>query len=179
MFTNDRYVAMLEKMASDDSDTEDNASIARKEYNSNRKDNRAYLGSIFNKADEVEQQMTSAAGKVLDAKNESGSPFIKVARAAFDQSYAQTEFSKIASDTYREVAFRSFVSELEKLAALKPQTMAQLATKNRIAASSPKVWDLSSPISSGAKAALPAGSGTSVHQPGILSRAAKAFGLGK
>ena len=178
MLTNDRYIAMLEKMAGDEN-SEDNSETARKEYNANRQDNRRYLGGLFSRADEVEQQMTSAAGKVLEGKNETGSPFIKVARALFEQAFAQTEFVKTASPTYREVAFRSFASELEKLAALKPQTMAQLATKNRIAAATPKVWDLSSPVSAGAKAALPSGSGTSVHQPGLLSRAAKAFGFGK
>lgn len=174
MYTNDRYIAMLEKMATDD--TEDNARVASKEYNSNRSDNRRYLGSLFTRADEVESQMTAAAGKVLGQKNESGSPFIKVAREAFDQAMP---LSKTASATYREVAFRSFVSELEKLAALKPQTMAQLAVKNRVAAAAPKTWDLSSPVSAGARAALPAGSGTTAHQPGLLSRAAKALGFGK
>ncbi len=179
MLTNDRYVAMLEKRAADEAEADDNATTALKEYNSNRSDSRRYLGGLFSRADEVEKQMTSAASKVLESKNQSGSPFIKVARDLFEAGLEQTNFSKTASPTYREVAFRSFVNELEKLAAVKPQTMTQLAQKNRIAASKPKVWDLSSPVSAGAKAALPAGSGTTANQPGILSRAARALGFGK
>jgi len=178
MLTNDRYIAMLEKRASEE-ESGDNSETALKEYNSNRADSRRYLGGLFARADEVERQMTSAAGKVLERKNESGNPFIKVARSLFDEALLRTDFAKTASATYREVAFRSFANELEKTAALKPQTMAQLAAKNRIAAATPKVWDLTSPVSAGARAALPQGSGTSVGQSGMLSRAAKALGLGK
>jgi hypothetical protein len=177
MFTNDQYVAMLEKRAADESEEKDSASTALKEYNANRGDSRRYLGSLFAKADQVEDQMTSDTRKVLDHRDESGSPFIKVARAAFDAGYVHTKLAN-TSDTYREVAFRSFMSELEKLAALKPQTMAQLAVKNRVAAAAPKVWDLSSSVASGARAALPSGSGTTVNQPGLLARAAKAIGFG-
>lgn len=95
---------------------EDNAEIARREYHANRSDNRRYLGGLFTKADEVEKQMTAAAGKVLEHKNDSGSPFIKVARDAFEEMFSRTGMAKTASPTYREVAFRSFANELEKLA---------------------------------------------------------------
>lgn len=177
MITNDRYIAMLEKMAGEE---EDNSSIARKEYDANRQDNRSYLGSLFSRAEEVERQMTSDAGRVLSNKTESGSPFIKVAaRQLFDELIADGQWAKTASPVYREVALRSFTSELEKLAALKPQTLSQLAMKNRIANAAPKTWDISSQVSAGARAALPQGSGTSVNRPGLLSRAAQAFGLGK
>lgn len=126
MFTNDRYVAMLEKMASGEEN--DNTQIARKDYNENRQENRRYLGTLFDRADEVERQMTSAVHQATSSRNESGSPFIKIAREAFNGFFADTGFSKTASPTYREVAFRAFAGELEKLASQKPQTMAKLAT---------------------------------------------------
>lgn len=176
MLTNDLYVAQLEKMAAD----EDNAQVANKEFRSNRGDNRRYLGSLFNRADEVEKQMSSAADKVVGGKKESGSPFIKeAARQLFAEITSGGGWAKTASPHYQEVAFHSFLSELEKLAAVKGQTLAQLMHKNRVAAASPKVWDLSSPVSAGAKAALPQGSGTTAAQPGLLSRAASALGLRK
>ena len=183
MITNDRYLAMLHKHAADEE--QDNAQAARKEYAANRSDNRRYLGGLFNRAEEVEKQMTSAAGKVLEQKNETGSAFIKVAaRQLFNEMIAGGQWAKTASPAYREVAFLSFCNEFEKQAALKGQTMAQLLQKNRVAAATPKVWDLSNPVSAGAGAALkarpmPAGSGTSINQPGLLSRAAAALGFGK
>lgn len=61
-----------------------------------------------------------------------------------------------------------------KVAALKQQTLAQVAAKNRVAMSRPaKAWDISSPASAGAAGARPSapqGSGTSVNQGGFLSR---------
>jgi hypothetical protein len=92
---------------------EDNAERARREYNANRGDHRKYLGSLFDKADETERQMTSAAKRTIDHSSESGSPFIKT---AFNKAFSQSWFSKTASSTYREVVFRSFATELEKLA---------------------------------------------------------------
>lgn len=134
MLTNDLYIAQLEKMAAD----EDNAQIADKEFRSNRNDSRRYLGDLFNRADEVEKQMSSAADKVVSGKKESGSPFIKeAARELFTEIISGGAWSKTASPHYREVAFRSFLSELEKLAATNGQTLVQFMPVREKLASQP------------------------------------------
>ncbi len=120
MFTRDQYIAALEKRASDEG-PQDAHREAESERKSNMADSRETLGKLFSGTGEVEKAEGKYIGKLFpgDAKKESGYPMMKVARQLFDDAVSKVPFftMKLASDAYREVAFRSFVTELEKLAA--------------------------------------------------------------
>ncbi len=179
MLTRDSYIALLEKRASMESSIPPNDSAAEthEEFKKNQADNREYLHSIFNTAGAAADNMQNIKKSFGDLSDKTviGHPLLKVANREFFFSTMQSnELLKTASPLHIEVAFSAFCDELEKIAALKPQNLAQVAAKNRVAMSRPaKAWDLSSPASSmgaAAKPTLPQGSGTSVHTGGILAR---------
>lgn len=191
MLTRDSYVALLEKRAElydNHPDPQsashaptavpenDSAAATAAEHSKIKEDNRQYLHGIFPNAGAVQENQTAHIKKLfsnLPKDTITSNPLLKVARAMFYEAVQHGQFMKTASPIQRELAFSSFCNELEKIAALKPQTMAQVATKNQIAMAHPKVWDLSSPGSvagAAAKPALPQGSGTSVHSQGLLGR---------
>jgi hypothetical protein len=191
MTTRDAYVALLEKRAElfdvykDPQSASgaptavpenDAAASAAHEHNQNKSDSRDQLHTLFANAGAVQSNQTEHLKKMfhdLPKDTVTRNPLIKMARAAFFDAVGQGEILKTASPIHIELAFSSFCDELEKIAALKPQTMAQLAQKNQIAAKNPKVWDISSPASAagaGAKPSLPEGSGTSIARKGILAR---------
>lgn len=180
MLTRDAYIAILEKRAAEEHFV-DNQDVAHDEYAANMSDNKDYLKGIFDNAKSVEQQQTKHVGKLFPGKEkkESGQVLLKVARQLFNEALenAQGGIIKTAEPYYQEVAFRSFVSELEKIAALKGQTLSQVATKNQVAMSRPaKVWNIGGGSGMGgatqaAAKSLPEGSGTSLNQsPGFFSR---------
>lgn len=181
MLTRDSYVALLEKRAAE-SDIEsvqhiDSAQVTTSEHNSNKEDNRQYLHGIFPNAGEVQSNQTATVKKLFNNTKDAitSNPLMKLAEArrVFFGAINANGMAKTASPMYLELMFSSFKDELEKIAALKPQNLAQVAAKNQVAMSRPaKVWDLSSPASVAGAAAKPAmqGSGTSVHAGGILGR---------
>lgn len=179
MLTRDTYIAILEKRAAEERMV-DNQDVAHDEYAANMDDNRTYLKDIFDNAKSVEQNQTKHVGRLFPGKSkkESGQVLLKVARQLFDAALENVPdgLVKTAEPHYREAAFRSFVSELEKIAALKGQTLSQVAAKNQIAMSRPaKVWSIGegsgmSGALGAAKKALPEGSGTSAKSPGFFSR---------
>jgi hypothetical protein len=118
MFTRDQYIAALEKRASDEG-PKDHTQEAEQERRSNMADSRDTLGKLFSGAGEVEKTEGRYIGKLFpgDEKKESGYPMMKVARQLFDDAVAKVPYFtlKLASVSYREVAFRSFLTELEKL----------------------------------------------------------------
>lgn len=179
MLTRDSYVALLEKRAADAAESSieptDSAEATAQEYRKNLEDNRQYLHGVFPNAGEVESNQSATVKKLFNNMPKDtivGTPLLKVARAIFFEA-VQGGHIKTASPIHAELAYRAFVDELEKIAALKPQTLSQVAAKNQAAMKLPaKVWNIS-PASAGgaaAKPSLPQGSGTSVHQGGFLSR---------
>lgn len=192
MLTRDSYVALLEKRAEmydvyKDPESashaptavpeNDSAASATQEHNKIKEDSRDYLHTLFPNAGAVQENQSAHMKKLftdLGKDTVIGNPLIKVARAVFFNAVQQGDFLKTASPIHVEMAYRSFCDELEKIAAIKPQTASQVAFKNQMAMSRPaKVWDISSPAaaaSTGARTALPAGSGTSVHTQGLLGR---------
>jgi len=190
MLTRDPYVALLEKRAElydvyQDPQSashaptavpeNDSAASTVQEHNRIKEDNRNYLHQIFPNAGAVQENQSAHLKKLFnDIPKDAiiSNPLIKVARDLFFGAIQHGEFLKTASPIHVEMAYRSFCDELEKIAALKPQTMSQLAAKNQMAMARPKVWDLSSPASAAGAAAKPAlqGSGTSVHTQGLLGR---------
>lgn len=187
MLTRDYYVALLEKRASENLPDEapgvnpppvlDSAQVTTNEHNKNLADNREYLHGIFPNAGEVESNQSATMKKLfnnLPKDTITSNPLIKVAREMFFGAIESGGLMKTAAPIHREVAFSAFCDELEKIAALQTQNLAQVAAKNRVAMSRPaKAWDLSSPASAagaGAKPSVPQGSGTSVHANGLLGR---------
>lgn len=179
MLTRDPYVAILEKRAAAESSIppNDSAEATNAEFNQNQEDNKQYLNATFGQAGAVASNM-AATKKLFSREGVDtvvGHPLLKMAsRELFFNSLQQRGLLKTASAIHLEVAYNSFCDELEKIAAIKPQTLAQVAQKNQVAMSRPaKVWNISSPASAagaGAKPSLPQGSGTSVHSGGILAR---------
>lgn len=178
MLTRDSYVALLEKRAADAAESAieptDSAELTTQQYRQNLADNREYLHGAFSNAAAVESNQTASVKKLFNNIPSGaipGGPLLKVARAIFDEAVEKGKV-KMASPIHAEVAYRSFLDELEKIAALKPQTLSQVAAKNQTAMRLPqKTWDLSSPMAAaGSAARAPQGSGTSVHQGGMLSR---------
>jgi hypothetical protein len=174
MLTRDRYVALLEKRAADESSIppNDSAEATTQEHNRIKEDDRQYLHNTFSKAEEVQSNQTATMKKLfpsLPGHTITSSPLLKVARAVFDEAL-QNGAIKTASPFYAELAYRSFCDELEKIAAIKPQTLAQVAQKNQIAMSRPaKAWNISNPVAAASSGAKP-GSGTSIAPKGILGR---------
>lgn len=113
MQTRDLYVALLEKRASDGQET------ALEEVAANRADSGSYLGGMFSQAGNVKSTDSKLVGKLFPGKEEkeTGNHLLKVAHALFEQALPQVTLLKTASPMYREVAFRSFVDELEKIGA--------------------------------------------------------------
>ncbi len=177
MLTRDSYVALLEKRAADAAESAieptDSAQLTTQQYRENMADSREYLHGAFSQAGAVEGNQSATVKKLFNNIPSGaivGTPLMKVARAIFDEA-VEKGVIKTASPIHAEVAYRSFIDELEKIAALKPQTLTQVAAKNQTAMRLPqKTWDLSSPMAAAGSAALPQGSGTSVNQGGFLSR---------
>lgn len=180
MLTRDSYVALLEKRAADAAESAieptDSAQLTTQQYNQNMADSREYLHSAFSNAGAVESNQSASVKKLFENIPSGaivGTPLLKVARAIFDEALERGAI-KTASPIYAELSYRAFVNELEKIAAMKGQTLSQVAAKNQTAMKLPqKTWDLSSPMAaagSAARAPLPQGSGTSVNQGGLLSR---------
>jgi hypothetical protein len=187
MLTRDTYIALLEKRAMAEMERDgapttippnDSREEAMAEASRIKGDNRKYLGELFNNAGEVEREMTSAADKIwgegIDGERQSSNPFIKMARQIFLAAMDEAPLLKTASPIHAELAFNSFLDELSKIAALKPQTLAQLQTKNQVAMQNPKTWHIGGPAGAGGAAA--AGSGTSVHTGGLMGRLSGLFG---
>jgi len=201
MLTRDFYIATLEKRASEEV-SNDSQETALSEFENNKKDNKAYLTSIFDNSGAVEKAESREAGKLFPGKEdkESGYVFMKVARALFDSALAEVEplaLLKTASAAYREVAFHAFCEELEKIAMM-PAPSTALHQANRAAASgaAPKVWHVPDPSEAGTAAArfIQPGQSAGVSpavakmrqeaaqraaKPGILGRAMNFLGLGK
>lgn len=185
MLTRDHYIAILEKRASDEASSA--AEIANKEVVDNTKDNRTYLGGLFDNTSSVEKHQTKQVGKLFSGKGveqEPGGQFLKVARVIFDDAMLSAHkegLMKTASPAYREVAFHSFCQELEKIGGVNTTAMhsAFQRVNGGLAA---KVTHIADP--------LEAASGRNMHalapavqamrakasQPGIMGRVGSAVG---
>lgn len=179
MLTRDSYVALLEKRAADAAESAiepvDSAELMTQQRNQILSDDRQYLHNTFSRAGEVESGQSATVKKLFTSVPSgaiTGTTLLKVARAMFKEAL-DTGHIKMASPIHAELAFSSFVNELEKIAALKSQTLSQVAAKNQTAMRLPqKTWNISPGAAAGAgmKPQLPQGSGTSVAQPGFFSR---------
>jgi hypothetical protein len=185
MQTRDFYIATLEKRAAEESSVIDNQEAALNDFASNAKDNRQYLGELFDNAGAVEKEQAKTVSKLFPGKTEkeSGGQMLKLAaRELFNDALVQAEeqgLLKTASAAYREVAFHAFCSELEKIAAIRGQTMGQLAHKNDVGSQMAKTWHVADPMETahrGMQAAKPAlapavqAMRAKASQPGIMGR---------
>lgn len=122
MLTRDLYIAFLEKRASEESSIppNDSAAATTDEFESNQKDQNAFLHANFSRASSVQAQQTAEAKKIwsdVDGKKISGNPLMKVAmRNVFNNAVYNTHILKEASPIHCEMAFQSFCDELEKIA---------------------------------------------------------------
>lgn len=119
MLTRDNYIALLEKRAAEETAV-DSQEMALSERNENRSDSRAQLDKLFANTGAVEKNQSKEVSKLFPGKSEKepGPILMKIAQRAFDQAVLRAEGGvlKTASAEYRAVAFRSFCSELEKIA---------------------------------------------------------------
>lgn len=184
MLTRDQYVALLEKRASEHLDPlhesiapNDSAELMTQQQNQVHADDRDYLHSVFAHAAAVQNNQSSELKKLFPGMHASShpdshkrdvvtsSPLIKVARDTFFAAIEETNFLKTASPFHLELAYRSFVEELEKIAAA-----AQTPPKKPLNYGRPtKVWDLSAQAGHVAPAAA-VGTGTTLNKGGLLSR---------
>ncbi len=134
MLTRDFYIATLEKRAAETTPA-DSAEMAQQQYDATVKDDRSTLREYFDGAGTVERQQGQAVGKYFPGKHKGvekvyGGPLLKVARQLFNEVWPQVEdgLMKTASPQYREIVFRSFYNELEKLGA--PNALQQVTAAN-------------------------------------------------
>lgn len=175
MLTRDSYIAILEKRATAEGPV-DNVEAAMKEVSSIQSDDKAYLGGLFTRADDVEKNQSKTISKLFpgESKKEPGAVLMKAAHyEAFVAAMGEHELLKTASPAYNEIVFRGFCDELEKIAALKAPNAAAVAAKGalRQAVSGDKVWDISR--SAGA-AGLGATAGRPKLAPAVQAMRAKA-----
>ncbi len=180
MLTRDFYIATLEKRAAEAAPA-DSAELAQQQYNATVKDDRAILKEHFDEASAVERQQGQTVGKLFPGNNKGvekvyGGPLLKVARQIFDECWPQIEegmLTKTAAPFYREVVFRSFYNELEKLgAAMAPgaSRLQRVTEGNLIRQQSAPTYRIgSAPV----KETVPP-----IEQRLIASRAAKSKGFG-
>lgn len=156
MLTRDSYIAILEKRAEEEKKPVDNVEDADKAKASIFSEDRSYLGHLFDGTGEVEKSQTQLMNRLFpgSSKKESGTPLIKTAHDIFTQAVFGHELLKHASPAYLEVAYRGFCNELEKIAAIKAQTMSQLGAKQDVGQrfGAQRVWNVS-PAGLGGEAA--------------------------
>ncbi len=148
MFTRDFYIATLEKRAAEAAPA-DSVELASKQRDEIVTEDRSTLKGLFDTASNAQKDSTALASKLFPSKakdvdKQSGNPMMKVARELFNRAWPHVEdgLIKTASPAYREVAFRSFYSELEKLARNQLQDLGvRQGVTQRLAAN--KVWDIS------------------------------------
>ena len=118
MLTRDSYIAILEKRASAE-DSQDNVDVANKEVSSIKSDSRDYLGGLFSRASDVQNNQSKTVSKLFpgNSKKEYGTVLMKTAHTVFIESMVGRGLLKTASPAYTEVVFRGFCDELEKIAA--------------------------------------------------------------
>lgn len=173
MLTRDFYIATLEKRASDT--PADSAELIQQQYDASIKDDRAALGQYFDNAGSIQKEQGRTVDRLFPGKSKSvekvyGGPLLKVARELFNQAWPEIEggLMKTAEPSYREIAFRAFAEEIEKIAApAKGQTLSQLTSRNAIRQQSAPTYQI------GAAKAMP-----SIEQRLAKSRAAAAGGIG-
>jgi hypothetical protein len=130
MTTNDSYVALLEKRASADgygphesvpSEYNNGADVSTSEHEANKEDHRAYLHSIFSQAGAVQSNQSAELKKLFPNMPKDtivSNPLIKVGRNTFFAAlHGYDGTMKVASSIHREIAFKAFCDELEKIAA--------------------------------------------------------------
>ena len=136
----DMYISVLEKRAAEASSMspdygKDNQVIANGEVNTNNKDQRTQLGSLFEATKATEKATTTQVNKLLPvAKKTTGTsasnPLLKVAQhGSFFEGVRHTEFFKTAELDYLRTAYRGFQSELSKVAAFNASGLFGTATR--------------------------------------------------
>ena len=189
MLTRDHYIAILEKRAADESAASyDAVEVADKEIASNSQDNKAYLGTLFDNTSSVQRHQTKQLDKLLPGKTpkETAAPLIKAAaRELFDSALSEAGLLKTASPAYREVAFRSFCSELEKLGMTGTDTTMHDAFRRVNGGQAARTFHVADPMEM-ARAPLKPQLAPKVQamraakaKPGLLSRAIGALGFGR
>lgn len=112
MITTDRYIAFLEKRASEaDSD---NLKTSLSEFEAGQGSSREFINSKFNRGNSTSSSVTSDVKKLfpVDSKKESGSAILKL---AFFSAVENSNITKLANDVLRDAAFTAFVDEVGKI----------------------------------------------------------------
>jgi hypothetical protein len=127
MRVQDWYIRTLEKRATEEAGLDysvDNQVVANSDVTSNEGEQRAYLNSMFNNAQDVGKNDTKLLkAEFPEAKNTegtmAGNPLVKVGmQQVFFEGLRKTDLLKMASLDYIKMAFASFNDELAKIAAL-------------------------------------------------------------
>lgn len=118
------YQALLEKTAGASSPSpsgHDQPNIAQAEFESNNRDNRDTLKSLFDRAQMVEKDQTKDIKHLFDRKDATdvipGNPLMKVASAVIAQVPEQNSHLRSSSPAFKQVMQQAFNDEVEKIAA--------------------------------------------------------------